>query len=132
MPLSGLAAFAVVLAGLNGACAVALGAWAAHGLDGAGGQAADQVATAARYQMGHALALIAVVVLHGRMTGRWARRLCVAAGACFAVGIDFFVGGLLASAFAGVGWPAPVGGALFILGWIALAGAGLAAWRGRA
>ena len=53
------------------------------------------------------------------------------AGFCFAAGIDFFVGGLLASAFAGVGWPAPIGGGLFIVGWVALAGAGVVAYCAR-
>ena len=127
---------ALTYAALNAGCAVGLSAWAAHGLghEAAGGEggAAATVGTAARYQMWHALALIAVVLIAGRMATGWATRLCGAAGGCFAAGQIFFVGGLLASAFAGVGWPAPIGGMLFIAGWLALAGAGLAAWRERA
>ena len=131
-PMTGPAALALIYAALNAACAVALGAWAAHGLGGGEEGAAATVGTAARYQMWHALALIAVVLLGGRMGPGWAMRLCGVAGGCFAAGQVFFVGGLLASAFAGVGWPAPIGGLLFIIGWLALAGAGLAVWRARA
>jgi uncharacterized membrane protein YgdD (TMEM256/DUF423 family) len=131
-PMTGPAALALIYAALNAACAVALGAWAAHGLGGGEEGAAATVGTAARYQMWHALALIAVVLLSTRMSGGWAVRLCGVAGGCFAAGQVFFVGGLLASAFAGVGWPAPIGGMLFIIGWLALAGAGVAAWRARA
>lgn len=128
-------ALALIYAALNAACAVALGAWAAHGMGheaaGTEGGAAATVGTAARYQMWHALALIAVVLLSKWLAPGWAARLCGMAGGCFAAGQIFFVGGLLASAFAGVGWPVPIGGALFIIGWLALAGAGLAAWRAR-
>ncbi len=129
-------ALALTYAALNAGCAVALGAWAAHGLghEAAGGEggAAATVGAAARYQMWHALALIAAVLLGSRMAEGWATRLCGVAGGCFAAGQIFFVGGLLASALAGVGWPAPIGGVLFIIGWLALAGAGLAALARRA
>ena len=126
-----LAALALGFAALNAGCAVGLGAWAAHGLGGGDEGAAATVGTVARYQMWHALALIAVVLLSKRMAEGWSTRLCGMAGGCFATGQVFFVGGLLASAFAGVGWPAPIGGALFIIGWLALAGAGVAAWQAR-
>ena len=129
--LTRLGALALTFAALNAACAVALGAWAAHGLAGGEDAAATTVGTAARYQMWHALALIAVVVIAGRLAEGWPARLCAAAGGCFAAGQIFFVGGLLASAFAGVGWPTPIGGALFIVGWAALAGAGVVTWGAR-
>ena len=131
-PMTGPAALALIYAALNAACAVALGAWAAHGLGGGEAGAAAMVGTAARYQMWHALALIAVVLLMRRMGSGSAVRFCGVAGGCFAAGQVFFVGGLLAAAFASIGWPTPIGGMLFIAGWLALAGSVLAAWRARA
>jgi uncharacterized membrane protein YgdD (TMEM256/DUF423 family) len=112
--------FVLVLAALLGGTAVALGAFAAHGLEG-DARAARLVETAARYQMWHALALLAVAAL--RLPAPWAVHGWLA-------GIVLFCGSLYGLALGAPGWiglVTPFGGAAFILGWAALA---LAAWRG--
>lgn len=111
----------LVLAGLNGAIAVAAGAVAAHVAQDAGG---DTVATASRYQMWHALALLAVAWLS--TTARY--KLANLAGCLYVAGILLFCGSLYLSV--GAGWPgvtiaAPFGGVAFILGWLVLIGTGL-------
>jgi uncharacterized membrane protein YgdD (TMEM256/DUF423 family) len=112
----------------NGFIAVAIGAFAAHGLDGQAWQGARQwVETGAQYQMAHALALLAVAVLSGRAEGA-ARRWLAVAGWCFLAGLVLFSGGLFLMALAGVaglGAVVPVGGLAFLAGWAALFTAGL-------
>jgi len=79
--------------------------------------------TAARYQMYHALALLAVALLLARAPSAAAR----AAGWLFAVGIVIFSGSLYALALSGVrvlGAITPIGGVCFLAGWIALTAAG--------
>jgi uncharacterized membrane protein YgdD (TMEM256/DUF423 family) len=109
----------VTLAALLGAGAVAIGAFAAHALAG-DPRAAGLLETAARYQMWHALALLALG------TARLAAPLAAFA---WLVGTALFCGALGALALGAPGWiatAAPFGGAAFIAGWLALA---LAAWR---
>jgi uncharacterized membrane protein YgdD (TMEM256/DUF423 family) len=125
--LSGLtraSALAVVFAGLAGGVAVALGAWASHG---AAEPAKGWLATAAQYQLAHALAMLAAVALRERLAGL-ARHLAGAALAAFAAGTVLFSGALVALAL-GHSWgmAAPTGGILLMAGWLALAGAGLRA-----
>jgi uncharacterized membrane protein YgdD (TMEM256/DUF423 family) len=114
------------LGAVSGAIAVAAGAFAAHGLKTR--LAPDLLAvfdTAARYQMVHALALLATAWAVSRWPG-WRTH---AAGWCFVGGTLVFSGSLYALALTGVralGAITPVGGVLFILGWLLLA---LAAWR---
>lgn len=111
-----------ILAGL----AVALGAFGAHGLKKV--VDAETVAiyqTGVQYQMYHALALLAVGILAGRMENN----LLHYAGFLFIGGIVFFSGSLylIASLKAmnkvvstGVGIITPIGGLVFILGWVML------------
>jgi uncharacterized membrane protein YgdD (TMEM256/DUF423 family) len=111
-----------VLAGL----AVALGAFGAHGLKKI--VDADTVAiyqTGVQYQMYHALALLAV----GILAERFQNGIINYAGFLFIAGIVFFSGSLylIASLKAmnkeistGVGIMTPIGGMLFIFGWILL------------
>jgi uncharacterized membrane protein YgdD (TMEM256/DUF423 family) len=114
------------LGALFGASAVAAGAFGAHALKAR--LAPDLLAvfdTAARYQMVHALALLATAWAVSRWPG-WRTRL---AGGCFIVGTLIFSGSLYALALTGVralGAITPVGGVLMIAGWMLLA---LAAWR---
>lgn len=77
--------------------------------------------TGARYQMYHGLALIAC----GLLMTRGNRRGLNWAASCFLLGTLLFSGGLYlytltGHMFWGVG-PPPVGGTLFIIGWIVLA-----------
>lgn len=114
------------LGALFGATGVAAGAFGAHALKSR--LAPDLLAvfeTAARYQMLHALALLAAAWAVSRWPGRRARW----AGACFAAGILVFSGSLYAMTLSGVralGAITPVGGVLLIAGWLLLAAA---AWR---
>lgn len=108
------------LAALLGGTAVALGAFAAHALAG-DARAARLVETAARYQMWHALALLAVAAL--RLQAPFALYAWLA-------GTMLFSGSLYALALGAPGWiglVTPLGGMALIAGWIALL---LAAWRG--
>ena len=114
---------------LAGAIGVALGAFGAHGLKSR--VSADLLVvfeTAARYQMYHALALLAVGWAATRWPGIWVN----ASGWLFLGGIVVFSGSLYLMTLTGARWlgaVTPIGGLAFILGWIALA---LAAWTGRA
>ncbi|MEZ6070044.1 MAG: DUF423 domain-containing protein [Pirellulales bacterium] len=118
-----------------GALAVALGAFGAHGLKSlvADGrlepQMLDTFEVAVRYQMYHALALVALGVLVGG--GRAGAVAGNVAGWAFLAGIVIFSGMLYAYVFSGVKFFAmivPIGGVSFIVGWVALA---VALWRQR-
>lgn len=116
-----------ILGSLSGLLAVALGAFAAHGLKARLG--ADMLAvfeTGVRYQMFHALALLAA----GWACARWPGAAAVAAGWLFVAGIVLFSGSLYALSFGAPRWLGPVtplGGLAFIAGWGCLA---WAAWKG--
>jgi len=101
--------------------AVAFGAFGAHGLRGR--LSPEMMAvfeSAVRYHMYHALALVLVALILGRMDG-WLIRT---AGWCFVAGIILFSGSLYALALSGVtilGAITPLGGLAFLIGWAALA-----------
>jgi uncharacterized membrane protein YgdD (TMEM256/DUF423 family) len=119
----------IIVAALSGAIAVAIGAFAAHGLDlstEAGRKAREWLQTGSHYQIIHALAIVAVVALarSAMLNGR----IVVVAQCLFFVGSVLFPGALYALAFGGPRWfgaVAPIGGAAFILGWVSLALAAL-------
>jgi uncharacterized membrane protein YgdD (TMEM256/DUF423 family) len=76
--------------------------------------------TAARYQMYHALGLIAVAWA----VSRWPSGTAQWAGWLFVVGTALFSGSLYALALTGTLWLGaitPLGGAAFLLGWFCLA-----------
>jgi uncharacterized membrane protein YgdD (TMEM256/DUF423 family) len=105
------------LAGLVG---VGFGAFGAHGLRGR--LSAEMLAvfeTGVRYQMYHALALMALAALSDRLNGR----LIEAAGWLFVAGIVLFSGSLYLLAVTGVtvlGAVTPIGGVAFLAGWACL------------
>jgi uncharacterized membrane protein YgdD (TMEM256/DUF423 family) len=111
----------VFLAALMGLVGVGFGAFGAHGLRGR--LSPDMLAvfeTGVRYQMYHALALLAVAILLPRLEGR----AVLVAGWSFIAGIFIFSGSLYALALTGVttlGAITPIGGVAFLAGWIALA-----------
>ena len=99
----------VVLAGLNGLLAVALGAFGAHAISDP--QVKEWLETATRFQLPHAVAVLAALALWPR--GRWAALL-------LGLGALVFAGALQALALGaprGVAMVAPVGGGLMIAGW---------------
>lgn len=128
--------FAVLLAlaGVHGAVAVALGAYAAHGMEAVfDPEAVAWVETGSRYQMVHAAALIGTATGLRAAGSRAGRALLAAAGLLFALGALLFPGALYGLAFLQMpffGAVAPFGGGALILGWMTLAAAG-AAVRGR-
>lgn len=133
--MSRTAALFVFLAGLNGLSAVLAGAWAAHGFAFplvAGGDVLAE--TGSRFQMWHALALIALAAAHehappagsgiARILGSQA--LFRLSGILFLVGIAGFSGGLYATASGStLTGLAPLGGTAFMVGWLLLALAGI-------
>ncbi len=119
-----MVAYGALFAGIG----VALGAFAAHGLRSRlPADALSVFETAVRYQMYHALALLAVAFAITRWPGA---ALPAAAGWLFVAGIVIFSGSLYLLALTGAGWwgaITPLGGLAFIAGWICLL---IAAWRG--
>ncbi len=101
--------------------AVAAGAFGAHALRARldpGMLAAFE--TGARYQMYHALALMAVAWA----SERWPGRLTGMAGWCFVAGTVLFSGSLYAMALTGhraLGAITPLGGVAYLSGWLCLA-----------
>lgn len=122
-----------------GGMAVVFGAFAAHGLEDHllalyGGKSKEILGesipaarkhlgdfkTAAEYQMYHSLALIAL----GLLPHCGKRRTAAIAGWSFLVGILLFSGSLYLLVLTGVtklGMITPIGGTLFIVGWVAMA-----------
>lgn len=123
--------FWVAAAALNGFIAVAMGAFAAHGLKSVlEPEALSWVKTAADYQLWHGLALLAIGVLAAGPSSPWLRR----AGWLMLVGIAFFSGSLYLMAL--TGWrgfaaATPFGGAALLLGWLALFAHALGRMRAR-
>ncbi len=115
------------LGSLSAFLGVALGAFAAHALKER--LAPDLLATfeiGVRYQMYHALALIAVAWA----CTRWPGNLPAVAGWLFLAGTVLFSGSLYLLALTGVRWlgaVAPFGGLAFLAGWACLA---WSAWKG--
>jgi uncharacterized membrane protein YgdD (TMEM256/DUF423 family) len=112
-----------VIGAASGFIAVALGAFAAHGLKAR--LAPDVLATfevGVRYQMYHALALFAVAWA----CTRWPGTLANAAGWLFVAGTLVFSGSLYLLALTGEKWlgaVTPLGGLAFLAGWACLAAA---------
>ncbi len=111
---------------ISGALAVAAGAFGAHWLrERLDTRALEVFETAARYQMFHALALLAVglVLIAARPAGVAPQ----VAGWGFLIGTLVFSGSLYALALSGMRWLGaitPIGGLAFIIGWLALVVAG--------
>lgn len=120
--------WALLVAAVAGFLAVALGAFAAHGLRNVlSAEYLTVFQTGVHYQMVHALALLAVGMLLQKSP---ARSLRIAAWS-FTLGILLFSGSLYALTLSGVrslGMITPFGGVAFLVGWAALA---WFAWRSR-
>ena len=134
----------LMIGALSAAVSVAAGAFGAHALRARiEPRLLEVFETAARYQMYHALALIAValVLAHVRARGGDSSaavlgpapgtRLTVASGWLFVIGTALFSGSLYAMTVTGIralGAITPLGGVAFIAGWVCLA---VAAMRSR-
>lgn len=106
---------------LSGLISVAAGAFGAHALRAR--LSPEYLAvfeTAARYQMYHALGLLAVAWA----VARWPGALSQWAGWLFLAGTVLFSGSLYALALTGARWLGaitPLGGIAFLVGWVLLA-----------
>ena len=119
----------VGLGALSGFLAVAAGAFGAHALRGTlPSDLLDVFETAARYQMYHALALLAT----GWIAGQRGSRAASLAGWLFVAGTVLFSGSLYALSLSGARWLGaitPIGGLAFLGGWLAFAFSQLKAER---
>jgi uncharacterized membrane protein YgdD (TMEM256/DUF423 family) len=106
---------------VSGFLGVALGAFAAHGLQGRlDAHDLEIFQVGVRYQMYHALALLAVAFA----VSRWSSSVFAVAGWCFIGGTVVFSGSLYALGLSGVRWLGaitPLGGLAFLAGWLCLA-----------
>ena len=118
--------FFFVMGSIMGFIGVALGEFAAHGLRSRlPNDLVEIFETGVRYQMYHALALLAVAWA----ASRWPNTSTHAAGWAFIVGIVVFSGSLYLLSVTGIRWLGaitPFGGVAFLVGWVLLI---WSAWR---
>ena len=118
----------IAIAAVFGLLAVIAGAAGTHALrDTLDAGALRTFETAARFQMYHALALLAV----GILAMRWQTRILIVSAVLFTLGILLFSGSLYILALTGIGIfgaIAPIGGISLMAAWTSLI---LAAFRAR-
>ncbi|MEQ8627151.1 DUF423 domain-containing protein [Ekhidna sp.] len=111
----------LIISSISGMLSVALGAFGAHALkdklqsDGT----LDTYQTAVQYQFYHTLALLAITLLMTKYESQWLNY----AGYSMTFGILIFSGSLYVLCFTGMKWMGaitPIGGLLFIAGWLFL------------
>lgn len=114
--------FFLILGSINGFLAVALGAFAAHGLRNTiSPELLNTFQTGVQYHMYHALALFGVGLLALYYPTQSAVRL---SGWLFLIGIVLFSGSLYVLALSGIRWLGaitPLGGVAFLAGWALVA-----------
>ena len=111
----------VIMGAIHGFIAVALGAFGAHALKTVlDDYSAGIWDTAVQYQMFHAAAILIVgILMHPAILGE-VKQLKMAKN-CLNAGIIFFSGSLLILALSGIKWLGaitPIGGVLFLTGWV--------------
>ena len=111
----------IISGAIHGFLAVALGAFAAHALEDMLDDYSTGIwDTAIQYQMFHATALILVGILMSKAILGEVKQLKIAM-ICFNAGIVIFAGSLMVLALTGIGILGaitPIGGVLFLIGWI--------------
>jgi uncharacterized membrane protein YgdD (TMEM256/DUF423 family) len=116
----------IILGAISGGLSVVFGAFGAHALKGRlSAEALATFETGVRYQMYHALALIAIGLIAVKLDNT---ALKIAGSSVFA-GMLIFSCSLYGVSLLEIRWlgmVAPIGGALLIIGWFALAWAALA------
>jgi uncharacterized membrane protein YgdD (TMEM256/DUF423 family) len=114
--------FWLMAAAASGFLAVALGAFAAHGLQGRmSAEQAGWFATGLRYHMFHVAGLLAVALLFRSAVG--SSLALTVAGWGFLLGSAVFCGLLYVMALGGARWlgaVVPLGGLAFLAGWASL------------
>ncbi|MCC5516166.1 DUF423 domain-containing protein [Vibrio splendidus] len=113
--------YLLTFAGISGAIAVMLGAFAAHGLKVILPEYLLGVfETGVQYQFIHTLAILACGALLQMKLGAKSQKYFFIAAICFIIGILCFSGSLYGLALTGIKWFGPItpfGGLLFIIGW---------------
>lgn len=113
------------IAGLSGFLCVAIGAFAAHGLSKVlEPKELAWIETGVKYQMFHTIAILAIGILQLCREPLVANKIVNLAAVTWVYGILLFSGSLYALAL-GAGkflvWVTPIGGTLFLIGWLCLA-----------
>jgi len=110
----------LIVAAILGGTGVMLGAFASHGLKSKLSESLlSAFETGVTYQFYHALALFALALWLKQSPSVW----FVASGYLWLAGVVLFSGSLYALALTGVKWfgpITPIGGVLFIAGWVCL------------
>lgn len=113
----------IISGAIHGFIVVALGAFGAHALDTVLDDYGKGIwETAVHYQMFHAVAILAIGILMSPKLFGAIKQLRTAA-ICMNLGIVFFSGSLYILAISGIkilGAITPIGGVLFLAGWILL------------
>ena len=113
------------IAGLSGFLCVAIGAFAAHGLSKVlEPKELAWIETGVKYQMFHTIAILAIGILQLCREALVVNKIVNLAAGIWVYGILLFSGSLYALAL-GAGkflvWVTPIGGTLFLIGWLCVA-----------
>jgi len=109
----------------SGVVCVAIGAFAAHGLSKVlEPKELAWIETGVRYQMFHTIAILAIGILQLCRESFATNKMANFAAGTWAYGILLFSGSLYALALGAskfLVWVTPIGGTLFLIGWLCLA-----------
>ena len=113
------------IAALSGFLCVMIGAFAAHGLSKVlEPKELAWIETGVKYQMFHTLAILGIGIAQLCRESLLANKMANVAAGSWALGVFLFSGSLYALAL-GAGkflvWVTPIGGTLFLIGWLCLA-----------
>ena len=115
----------LLIAALNGFFCVTIGAFAAHGLSKVlEPKELAWIETGVKYQMFHTLAIMGIGIAQLCRESLVANKMANVAAGSWVLGVLLFSGSLYALAL-GAGqflvWVTPIGGTLFLIGWLCLA-----------
>ena len=115
----------LLIAALSGFLCVAIGAFAAHGLSKVlEPKELAWIETGVKYQMFHTLAIMGIGIAQLCRESLVANKMANVAAGSWVLGVLLFSGSLYALAL-GAGqflvWVTPIGGILFLIGWLCLA-----------
>ena len=113
------------IAALSGFLCVMIGAFAAHGLSKVlEPKELAWIETGVKYQIFHTLAILGIGIAQLCRESLLAKKMANVAAGSWALGVFLFSGSLYALAL-GAGkflvWVTPIGGTLFLIGWLCLA-----------
>ena len=113
------------IAALSGFLCVMIGAFAAHGLSKVlEPKELAWIETGVKYQMFHTLAIMGIGIAQLCRESLVANKMANVAAGSWALGVLLFSGSLYALALGAgkfLAWVTPIGGTLFLIGWLCLA-----------